>query len=118
MFEKKTIIFEAYPRAEVLRIIEVQTRCAICGEVFGANNPPEIHSTTSLHIVKGVVTATPKGFERLRGRRIDPRLEPEGGDAKALCIKCHDELHRLVGNYASIEELQKATEFMIKRGKW
>ena len=118
MSERDTIIFEAYPRAEVLKIIEAQVKCAICGAVFGTNNPPEIHSTTSLHIVKGIAKSTPKGFERLKGRKIDSRLEPEGGDAKALCVKCHDELHRLVGNCASIEELQKATEFMIKRGKW
>ena len=115
MFERSTIIFEAFSFAERLRVIEEQPRCAICGIEFCADTPPEIHSKTSLHIVDGVATS-PRKYPRLKNRNIGWKVK--GGDGVALCIECHDELHRMHGDEATVKEILELTEFMIRRGKW
>lgn len=131
------------PFPEKIRIREVEAayECEICREPIGNDGYVEVHSITSLHLVKSennkstkyLVTDTPKGHESLKGKKIEIGIHEEGlvrgSDAVCLCPVCHDEIKRIAlaesrrtnpnfsGNTPPPAILKEVTTFFVKRGR-
>lgn len=131
----------AFPERVRRREIEKAAGCAVCKDPFPPGAYIEMHSATSLHLVRDkksiqprfIVTDPPLGHETLRGKSINARVFKMGDtrqhDGFCLCPVCHDELKRVAlaearlrnpkfkGNAPPPEVIEEVTLTMIKRGR-
>lgn len=123
-----------YPESIRQQEISKADSCAICREKLPKDAYIEVHSATSLHLVrdeetgKYCVTDPPVGHEKLKGKLINWNvLRGRKTDGVCLCPVCHDEIHRIAreearrngfsGNAPPPEVLEEVTLYFAQRGR-
>jgi hypothetical protein len=128
------------PFSERVRRLEIENavECEICRDPVTDDLYLEIHSVTSLHLVKNndkenpryIVTSPPPGHEHLKGKSLDLGVYKEGvergTDAACLCLECHQHVHRMAlkaarkvgfkGKNPPPQVLEQVTRYYLKNG--